>query len=285
MRNAVILSLTLLLACLLLAGCAAGTGGETTGQTPDGTEPGTGDSSATPAEEPAQEWQVSLLDGYPEDVVPLYESDLLDTALYSVRNDPQWFAVDGGLRNFHHIVYQTDAQMADVLAYYRGLMDTVDEDFTFGDQIEGVIGKYKVFVNTTDQSSYKAVYVTVDLPKAEVTETNPFYADYPEGLVETPACFTFFEEIYYRTLYRQTDMSYARHFDVLDLDDDEKADLDAEGIYTFYEERYGEKDGFAIDREARTVSWSDGKYAVTLALMSGYDRGVLWIGWDYEPGQ
>lgn len=214
--------------------------------------------------------------------MPLYESDLVDTAFYSVRNDPQWAAVEGGLRNFHHVVYHTAAEPAAVLDYYRGLMSSVNEEATFEGQIEGTIGKYTVFVNTTVESSYNAVYVTVDLPKAEVTEVNPFYAEYPTELVEVPGEFVFFEDQYLEYLYRRTDMAFWRQFDIADLGGEQGPDLSLEDVYAYYEQRYGDKPEFAIDRDNRVISWTDGKYQLLLAFYEGGNRGVLEIGWDWE---
>lgn len=238
----------------------------------------------TPAETPEvpAEWTVQLLEGWPEDVVPLYKSDLLDTAFYSVRNDPQWAAVEGGLRNIHHVVYHTAAPPAEVLEHYLGLMsEKTDADASDG-YIEGTIGKYPVEINTTEESSYNAVYVTVDLPKAEVTETNPFYAEYPADLVETPGEFVFFEDKYYEYLYRGTDMAFWRQFDIADRDGKDGPDLSLDDVYAFYQERYGDKPEFAVDTASRMITWTDGKYHVTLAFYESGGRGVLELGWDWE---
>lgn len=269
------LPLALLLA-LGVAGCSPADEPGTSPETPAGEEP-----AEAPAETPA-DWTVRPLEGWPEDVVPLYESDLVDTAYYSVRNDPQWAAVEGGLRNINHVVYQTAAEPAAVLAYYRGLMSSVNEEATFDGQIEGTIGKYTVFVNTTVESSYTAVYVTVDLPRAEVTEVNPFYAEYPAELVETPREFVFFEDKYYEYLYRRTDMAFWRQFDIVDLGGEKGPDLSLDQVYAFYQERYGERQDFTIDRDNRVIRWTDGKYQLLLALYEGGNRGVLEIGWDWE---
>jgi hypothetical protein len=269
--NRIALTALAVLLALPIMGCTAEE--EPTAATGEAPEASTG----MPAE-----WAVQLLDGWPEDTVPLYKADLLDTAYYSVRNDPQWVAVEGGLRNIHHVVYQTAVPTAEVLEHYLGLMDsTSDADATDG-YIEGTIGKYPVEVNTTEQSSYNAVYITVDLPKAEVTDENPFYADYPAELVEAPDEFVFFEDKYYEYLYRPTDMAFWRQFDIADRDGLNGPDLSLEDVYAYYQERYGDRSEFAIDRASRQVTWKDGKYSVTLAFYEGGNRGVLEIGWDWE---
>ena len=242
--------------------------------------------SATPPEtavEPPAEWAVGLLEGFPEDVVPLYESDLIDTASYSVRNDPQWAAVEGGLRNIHHTVFHTAAEPAAVLDHYLALMATTTDADPSDGLVEGTIGKYTVWVNTTVESDYTAVYLSVDLPRDEVTDVNPFFAEYPAELVEVPEEFVFFEEKYYEYLYRPTDMAFWRQFDVADRDDDDVPDLSLEEVYAYYQERYGDRPEFTVDPDARRITWVDGTYAVTFAFYEGGGRGVLEIGWDWVP--
>lgn len=263
-------ALVLLLA-LSLAGCSA------VKEPAESTDATRGASDEAPVE-----WTVQLLDGFPADVVPLYKSELLDTAYYSVRNDPQWAAVEGGLRNIHHVVYHTSAPTAEVLEYYLGLMESTSDADASDGYIEGVIGEYPVEVNTTEESSYNAVYLTVDLPKAEVTETNPFYADYPADLVAVPAEFVFFEDKYYEYLYRSTDMAFWRQFDIADRDGDGAADLSLEDVYAYYRERYGDRSDFVIDEATRQMTWRDGEYSVVMAFYEGGGRGVLEIGWDWE---
>ncbi|PKQ38795.1 MAG: hypothetical protein CVT59_01560 [Actinobacteria bacterium HGW-Actinobacteria-1] len=270
MNRVVPLALALILA-LSVTGCAA----------KDDPSPSAEKTNDAAANKPA-EFTVQPLDGWPEDVVPLYKSELLDTAYYSVRNDPQYAAVEGGLRNIHHVVYHTAAPTSEVLEYYLGLMTESTDADASDDYIEGTIGTYPVQVNTTEESSYNAVYITVDLPKSEVTDVNPFYAEYPAELVEAPQEFVFFEDKYYEYLYRSTDMAYWRQFDIADRDGKDGPDLSLEDIYAYYRERYGSKTDFAVDQDARTITWMDGKYNVTLAFYEAGNRGVLQLGWDWE---
>ncbi|MDP2400788.1 MAG: hypothetical protein Q8M66_02305, partial [Actinomycetota bacterium] len=159
-------------------GCAAGSSAdESLGEV--------GGSSATDESgEAGGERVLEQLPGYPHDAVPLYEVKLLDTVYYSVRNDPQWAIVEGGLRNFYHSVWESEVPAADVLAYYRELCDEIDEDSTFGEQLTGRIGVYDIFLNTGFHNDKNMAYLSVDLPRNTVTEVNPFFEEYPEGLVE-----------------------------------------------------------------------------------------------------
>jgi hypothetical protein len=100
--------------------------------------------------------------------------------------------------------------------------------------------------------------------------------------VETPAEFVFFEDKYYEYLYRSTDMAYWRQFDIADRDGQNGPDLSLEDVYAYYQERYGDKPEFALDTDARMITWTDGKYHIVIAFYEGGGRGVLEIGWDWE---
>ena len=53
------------------------------------------------------------------------------------------------------------------------------------------------------------------------------------------------------------------------------------GFYPRWE-RYGDKPEFTINRDARMLTWTDGKYSIVMAFYEGGGRGVLEIGWDWE---
>lgn len=256
------------LTALLVTGCTSSAG--------DTAKP---DARQEPlAGQPAAEPTLAQLPGYPEDAVPLFEVKKLDTVYYSVRNDPQWAAVEGGLRNLYHSVWEASVPAADVLEHYRSLCDTVDAEMTMGEQLYGTIGPYRIFLNTGFHNDKEMAYLSVDLPKAEVSETNKFFGDYPAELVELPASFKVFEEMYYETLVSSTNIRYERHFDIADLDGDGAADLRDDARFSYFEERYGSKEAFKVDREYLTASWQDGEYSVVVAFMESSDRGVVTIG-------
>lgn len=256
-----------------------------------GCSKGTGDSAAGPATETSGsvapetaaaggEFVLAQLPDYPHDVVPLHEVKLLDTVIYSVRNDPQWASVEGGLRNFYHSVYESNIPASEVLTYYRGLCDSIDEEMTMDEQLYGTIGPYDISLNTGRHNDKEMVYLSVDLPRASVAQTNRFFADYPADLVELPASFKVFEEKYVDSIMRGSEIMYERHFDVLDLDGDGNPDLQGDACLDHFQAQYGARDGFTLDRENRMATWTDGEYRVTVAFMSHFGRGVLEVGRD-----
>ena len=77
-------------------------------------------------------------------------------------------------------------------------------------------------------------------------------------------------------------MAYWRQFDIADRDGQNGPDLSLEDVYAYYQERYGDKPEFTIDRDARQMTWKDGQYHIAIAFYEGGGRGVLEIGWDWE---
>lgn len=254
----------------IVAGCSADKGASDT-PAPSAS----GDQTAAP-----EEFVLTQLEGYPHDVVPLYEVKLLDTVYYSVRNDPQWSALEGGLRNIYHSVYESNIPAADVLEYYRGLCDTVDPEYGNEEMLKGTIGEYTIWLNTGFHNDKNMVYLSVDEPKSKTVEENKFYTDYPEGIVEAHPSMQFFEEMYYDSIVSGSDIWYDRHFEIADLDGDDKADLRGEARLDYYEERYSDKEGFEIDRQYYFVKWIDGEYTVQVAFNEDSNRGVIKVGRD-----
>lgn len=262
--------IALLLVPLLLAGCSSG----------ESSMPAdSGDAAGASQEQPATEPTLSQLPGYPGDAVPLHEVKRLETVYYSVRNDPQRAQFEGR-RNIYHSVWEANVPVAEVLEHYRGLCDSLDAEMSSDEQLYGTIDGYDIALNVGFHNDKEMAYLSVDLPDAQISESNKFFEDYPGEIVELPASFKVFEEMYYETLVSSTDIRYERHFDIADLDGDGAADLRDDARFTYFEERYGSKEGFAVDREYLTVSWQEGDYAVQVAFMDSSDRGVVTIGKD-----
>ena len=249
----------------VMTGCA-GTG-ETEAERTDPAEPATSANGDTPAESATDPYydnfEAYLLDGYPEDAVPLYESLAVDTSHYSVRNDPQWVVMEGGLRNYYHVVYYSSASPEEIYAYYRGLMSEVDEVMSVEDILVGTIREYDIWLNTSPGAlDDTTVYLTVDLPRSGVTETNPFFADYPEGLVEVEPVFTRFEHKFEVNSTDDGRIVYLEYFE-MPIEEDE--------YFAFYRERYGDREGFTAGGDG-LISWEDEGYSITLSRPVDHQR-------------
>lgn len=208
-----------------------------------------------------------LLDDFPGDVVPLIDSLAIDTCIYSVRNDPQWVVVEGGLRNFYHVVYYSSATPEDVLDRYANLMEGIDAEKSFEGAVAGTMGPYDVFVNTSPAEKDTVVYLTVDLPRSEVSETNPFFTGYPAGLLELDPGFERFEHKYQVDSVDEGRFSYLEFYDM---------DITEEAFYAYYRERYGDRDDFTTAENGH-VSWTDQGYLITLTYVDDHKRTYVSI--------
>ena len=214
-----------------------------------------------------QDFEAYLLTGYPEREVPLINSLAIDQCHFSVRNDPQWIAVEGGLRNFYHVVYYTKSIQTDVLSFYKDKMSSIDDEFTFGDQVQGIIGEFKVFVTTTVDKRNVTVYVTVDLPKESLVEVNPFFSDYPADLIEVEPVFTTYEQNYQVSSSGNGRIVYANYYEMPVVEQE---------FFDYYRDRYKDKESFQIS-DTGHITWKDGQYAVSLFYMKDFKRSTFVI--------
>ena len=212
-----------------------------------------------------QDFEAYLLPGYPESEVPLFNSLAIDLCQFAVRNDPQWVASEGGLRNFYHVLYYSDSTRNDVLDFYKDLMDTVDNENTFEDQVEGMIGVFKVFVVANADSRHVTVYVTVDLPKESLVEVNPFFSDYPADLIEVEPVFTIYDQRYEVRSSGTGRIQYSNYYEMPVVEQE---------FYDYYRDRYKDKESFQISENGQ-ISWKDGQYSISLSFMKDYKRSTF----------
>lgn len=212
-----------------------------------------------------KDFEAYLLPGYPESEVPLFKSLAIDLCQFAVRNDPQWVASEGGLRNFYHVLYYSDSTRNDVLDFYKDLMDTVDNEKTFEDQVEGMIGALKVFVVAHADSKHVTVYVTVDLPKESLVEVNPFFSDYPADLIEVEPVFSIYDHRYEVNSSGTGRILYSTYYEMPVVQKE---------FYDYYRERYEDKESFNISDDGH-ITWKDGQYSIFLSYMKDFKRSTF----------
>lgn len=232
---------------------------------------------AAPGEPAESEGALAQLEGYPEDIAPLYEVKLLDTVYYSSIDDPVW---GGGRQNYYHSVWESNVPWEEVRDHYRELCDTIDEEDSNDEIVVGYIGDYKIWLNTGFHNDKNMAYLSVYLPKEQVVNENKFYADFPADIVELPDALSAYEEKYYHTLVRPYDTYYESQLRALDANGDQKPDINGAGVMDFYEAKYKDAEEFTIDRATNTVTWKDGVYEVLVVYQDEYGTGVLSVGFN-----
>ncbi len=248
---------------LLMAGCSDG-------QPPEDPENQDPDLSENANIDPYYaHFEAYPVEGFPLDQVPLFESLAVDLSLFSVQDykDSAWAVVYGDLRNYYHVVYYTKAPTSEVLEFYSSLMDPVDEEYTFGEQLQGWIGEYKVFVNTSEGERDNTIYVSVDLPADRLSAENHFFVDCPQGLVEVEPVFEATEWTYRIDSNDDGRITYAFLYTMPVVETE---------FYEYYTERYEDKEDFKIN-DYGTISWKDQGYGIALTYDKEFKRTFIGI--------
>jgi hypothetical protein len=119
-----------------------------------------------------------LLEGYPEDIWPLYESVGIESCSLSVHY-PAYNNIYSGYSNSYSVVYKSIANKADIVEHYLELLPFPQESSWY-DAI-GVIDGYTLSVRVDDGRSPADVYISVGLPDDSGMTSNPLMTGFPES--------------------------------------------------------------------------------------------------------
>jgi len=129
--------------------------------------------------DPYSHYRGYLLEGYPEDIWPLYES----VGIESCSLDVQYPAYN----NFHdsyainyYVVYKSEAEKEDIVEYYLSLL-AMPEQSDWYDAIGNLDG-FGVSVRVDDNRSPADVYIDVSLSEDSSITSNPLLEDFPGDL-------------------------------------------------------------------------------------------------------
>jgi hypothetical protein len=138
----------------------------------------TSTTSSKTTTDPYSRYRGYLLEGYPEDIWPLYGKLAIDSCALDIQF-PSYNSM-GIYFNSYSVVYITDKTKEEIAEYYTALLDTREES-TFYDAI-GTISGYEVDARWDEWSGENIVYLSVLLPNTLNITGNPFHADFPESL-------------------------------------------------------------------------------------------------------
>ena len=200
-----------------------------------------------------QGYERMYLSGYPDDAVPLFQSVRIDNCRFTVREDLN-YAIG---KDFYSLSYESAADPADISTYYRNLLDEVDEDGSNSDFIiEGFREGHRVSVMIGEQRRDGAwgipVALLVGKPMEQYVNENPYFADYPEDIIEAYGFFRLQEYTYTEDYI----YGYARYATVYQTREE------AEAVSGFYRELYRDMPEFDESREndVTVFVWEDGLY-------------------------
>lgn len=242
----------LLIVLLLLCACACGnadTPSENQGE--PASEPAADAAGSTDGGAEETAGFVPLLEGYPEDVLPLYESTGITGCGFIYRDDPNF--VIG--KDLYTVSYASDASLEEISEYYQSLLTYMDE-YSEEDFLQGDIGDHHVLVSINDayDDDFRHVDMSIGLAEDEYVDENPFFADLPGGLVEISGMIRLQEASYLTSIYSADEVRYLTVYET---------DLTEEDFAAFYQEKYGKIPGFSEDRDdyGLTYAWEDRGYA------------------------
>ncbi|MFA5629011.1 MAG: hypothetical protein WC958_01935 [Dehalococcoidales bacterium] len=132
--------------------------------------------TTTQTYDPYSHYHGYLLEGYPEDIWPLYGSLAIVSCAFMIQY-PVYNNI-GYYQNRYSVIYVTDKSKAQIAEYYGSLLDT-KEEHSFFDAV-GTVKGYYVDAYWDDFMGYGEVYLTVSLPEGSGLTSNPFHTDFPE---------------------------------------------------------------------------------------------------------
>jgi len=126
--------------------------------------------------DPYMHYEGFVLDGYPEDVWPLYESEAVDRCALYIRFPARSFM--DRFDNNYNLIYISEAPKEDIVDFYTSLLTTPGEPGDYYDVL-GEVNGYQVDVLVDEGPYYNEVYISVALPNTPPAVENPFYDEWP----------------------------------------------------------------------------------------------------------
>jgi len=205
----------------------------------------------------------SLLEGYPQDILPLYQPDMLKSCGFSCRENDDY---DIG-KDIYTVTYESAADQTSLADYYSGLLTEQEEapsaeGEVITDQLGGKIGDYRVDIMFLENAGETTtVYITLGLPADQYSDENPYFADYPERLVEEYGVSEIQEVTYQQQYYGSKSDHYITIY---------RTNLSVDDYSAYYGNAYGSKQDFSQpDPDGGSYSWQDGAFGVSIRYMGG----------------
>jgi hypothetical protein len=214
-----------------------------------------GVSEEVPQEEEVQTGGLELLSGYPEDILPLYESEKIESVGFFVRGDANY--VFG--KDIYTVNYISSASAKDVIDYYRGLATSIDEEYSTSESLTAAIGENPVGVLLYEGENGLSVSLTLGMKPADSVEVNPYFSDYPGDLIEPFGRMTFSEQGYEAREMTGTEVIYTESY---------ITNIDKEAFRAFYTTKYEGAENLIIEEDeyGLTYQWTDRGYTCRASI-------------------
>jgi hypothetical protein len=214
-----------------------------------------GASKEAPPVEEVQPGGLELLSGYPEDILPLYKSTTVESVGFFVRGDDNY--VFG--KDIYTVNYISSASAKDVIAYYRGLATSIDEEYSTSESLTAAIGENPVGVLLYEGENGLSVSLTLGMKPTENVEVNPYFSDYPGDLIEPFGRMTFSEQGYEARGINSTEVIYTESY---------ITNVDKEAFREFYATKYAGAENLNVEEDeyGLTYQWTDRGYTCRASI-------------------
>jgi hypothetical protein len=205
-----------------------------------------------------------ILEGYPQESVPLYKHTRIESNIFYVNVDGTYYGYfkdngEAGI-NYYNVVFKTTANQEDFISYYKSLMSEVLEEYSTDSQVYGMLAGYEVSIaHRGGDTGYLQVY----LPS--FNQENPYLTDYPSDMVDINTNLVEQENSYGKLNQLGGQIQYTKYF-VLKEDYDKELDKEEpfSDLYDIYLEKYSDQENFSSDNEDKVLKWKDGEHEITL---------------------
>ena len=205
-----------------------------------------GDSKEVPPAADEETGGVELLSGYPEDILPVYNSNKIKSVGFYVRGEGNY--VFG--KDIYTVEYVSSSSAEDIIKYYRGLATSIDEEYSNSDSLTAVIGENPFGLLLYEDETGMNVSLTLGMLPSEYVTVNPYFSDYPGDLIEPFGRMTFSEQAYEVRESNGTEIIYKEAY---------ITNVDKEAFREFYVAKYAEAEDFIVqeDEDGLTYQWID----------------------------
>jgi hypothetical protein len=206
-------------------------------------------------EDKAQTGGVELLSGYPEDILPIYESTTIESVGFFVRGEGNY--VFG--KDIYTVNYISSASAKDVIEYYRGLATSIDEEYSTSESLTASIGENPLGVLLYEGENGLSVSLTLGMKASEYVAVNPYFSDYPGDLIEPFGRATFSEQGYEAREISGKEVIYTESY---------ITNVDKEAFRTFYAAKYAGAENLNVqeDEYGLTYQWTDRGYTCQVSI-------------------
>ncbi|MEL7569164.1 MAG: hypothetical protein AAGU14_01245 [Eubacteriaceae bacterium] len=212
--------------------------------------------------------QNKALEGYPENLLPLYEAEKISSCSFSVVNDN---FVNLG-KNYYSLAYLSKGTVAEIDKHYRDKM-TVTQSYAEG-SFSGTIDNRNVSLMASKHDD-KLSYVTIKVGVKQedwVTE-NTFFKDYPQGVMEIVEPNNLLEQTYDRQFSLYEDKTINRYVKKY------TTTMQTDKIIAFYQDKYKDMAGFMVrtDQYSTVIFFKPDTYECQVTITKGSSNNFRYL--------